>query len=71
MSLSSGITPADVARRVAPLVTGEKEQPAVPATIISLSSSHFASEAETTTVDEQRAALSNVLQRVRKLEGPL
>jgi NAD(P)-dependent dehydrogenase (short-subunit alcohol dehydrogenase family)/acyl carrier protein len=71
MSLSSGITPADVARRVAPLITGEKEQLAVPGAIVSLSGSHFADEAAATTVDERQAALTNVLERVRKLEGPL
>ncbi|MCC7274573.1 MAG: SDR family NAD(P)-dependent oxidoreductase, partial [Alphaproteobacteria bacterium] len=71
MSLSSGITPADVARKVAPLVTGEKEQLAVPGTIVSLSSSHFAADAEATTADERQAAVSAVLERARKLEGPL
>jgi hypothetical protein len=71
MSLSSGITPADVARRVAPLVTGEREHPAAPGTLVSLSASHFATEAEATTVEEQHAAVSAVLERVRELEGPL
>jgi NADPH:quinone reductase-like Zn-dependent oxidoreductase/acyl carrier protein len=71
MSLSSGITPADVARRVAPLITGEKDHLAVPGTIVSLSGSHFAAEAEATTVDERQAAVTAVLERVRKLEGPL
>jgi acyl transferase domain-containing protein/NADPH:quinone reductase-like Zn-dependent oxidoreductase/acyl carrier protein/short-subunit dehydrogenase len=71
MSLSSGITPADVARRVAPLITGEKERLAVPGTIVSLSASHFAEEAEATTVDERQAAISAVLERARELEGPL
>ena len=71
MSLSSGITPADVARRVAPLVAGEKEQLAVPGAIVSLSGSHFAAEAEATTVDERQAALTAVLDRARRLEGPL
>jgi NAD(P)-dependent dehydrogenase (short-subunit alcohol dehydrogenase family) len=71
MSLSSGITPADVARRVAPLITGEKERIEVPGTIVSLSASHFAEEAAATNVDERQAAISAVLERARELEGPL
>ena len=71
MSLASGITPADVARRVAPLVTGEAQKEAVPGTLVALSASHFATDAEGTDVVEQRAAVSAVLERVRKLEGPL
>jgi len=43
----------------------------VPATIVTLSGSHFATEAEATTVDERQAAVTAVLDRVRKLEGPL
>ena len=71
MSLSSGITPADVARRVAPLITGEKERIEVPGAIVSLSASHFAEEAAATNVDERQAAISAVLERARELEGPL
>jgi hypothetical protein len=71
MSLASGITPADVARRVAPLVSGDVQKEAVPGTLVALSASHFAAEAEATDVMEQRAAVSAVLERVRELEGPL
>jgi acyl transferase domain-containing protein/NADPH:quinone reductase-like Zn-dependent oxidoreductase/acyl carrier protein/SAM-dependent methyltransferase len=71
MSLSSGITPADVARRMAPLVAREKQEEAVPGTIVALSASHFAAEAEATGVDEAQAAVSAVLERVRELKGPL
>jgi phthiocerol/phenolphthiocerol synthesis type-I polyketide synthase C len=71
MSLASGITPADVARRVAPLITGEAPKQAVPGTLVALSASHFGAEAETTDVTDQRAAVDAVLERVRALEGPL
>jgi phthiocerol/phenolphthiocerol synthesis type-I polyketide synthase C len=70
MSLAAGITPVDVARRIAPLVTGEAQRPPVPGTLVALSASHFAAEAETSVETEQRAAVSAVLQRVREMEGP-
>ena len=71
MSLSSGITPADVARRMAPLVARENQEQAVPGTIVALSASHFAAEAEATGTDEAHAAVNAVLERVRELKGPL
>ena len=71
MSLSSGITPADVARRIAPLVVGAGQKIAVPGTLVALTSSHFAAEALTSDVADQNAAVSAVLERVRDLEGPL
>jgi acyl transferase domain-containing protein/NADPH:quinone reductase-like Zn-dependent oxidoreductase/acyl carrier protein len=69
MSLSSGIAPVDVARRIAPLLTGES-QTAAPRAIVALTTSHFAAEAATMNVDEQHAAVNAVLDRVRELEGP-
>lgn len=71
MSLASGITPADVARRVVPLVSGEVQREAVPGTLVALSASHFAAEANATDAVEQRAAVNAVLERMRELEGPL
>ena len=71
MSLSSGITPADVARRIAPLVVGTGQKIAVPGTLVALTTSHFAAEALTMDTDDQKAAVSAVLERVRNLEGPL
>jgi len=66
MSLSSGITPVDVARRIAPLVTGE-EQPTVPGALMAITTSHFAEEVAATTTEEQNAAVDAVLGRLREL----
>lgn len=71
MSLASGITPADVARRVTPLVTGEAPRDAVPGSLAALSASHLAEEAQAASPSEQRAAVSAVLQRVKQIDGPL
>lgn len=71
MSLASGITPADVARRVAPLVTGETPRENVPSTLATLSSSHLADQAATADASEQRAAINAVMQRVKQIDGPL
>ncbi len=71
MSLASGITPADVARRVTPLVTGETPRDAVPGTIAALSASHLAEEAEAASSSDQQAAVSAVLRRVKQIDGPL
>ncbi len=71
MSLASGITPADVARRVTPLVTGEATREAVPSTLATLSSSHFADQAAKADTSEQRAAINAVMQRVKQIDGPL
>jgi acyl carrier protein len=66
MSLSSGITPVDVARRIAPLVTKVQQQP-VSSTIATLSASHVSAEAEAATADQRRAAVAAVLDRMREL----
>ena len=71
MSLASGITPADVARRVTPLVTGETPRESVPSALATLSSSHFAEQAATADASEQRAAITAVMQRVKQIDGPL
>jgi NAD(P)-dependent dehydrogenase (short-subunit alcohol dehydrogenase family)/acyl carrier protein len=71
MSLASGISPADVARRIAPLVTGETKSEGIPSNLATLSSSHLAAAAETTDSAQRRAAVSAVLEKVRGLEGPL
>ena len=76
MSLASGITPADVARRIAPLVargtaSETASDAAVTGIIAALGSSHVGIEAEAASLDEQRAAARAVLQRAKKLEGPL
>jgi len=71
MSLASGITPADVARRMTPLVTGEASRDAVPSTLAKLSSSHLAEQAEEAGASERRAAINAVMQRVKNIDGPL
>lgn len=71
MSLASGITPADVARRIAPLVTGETPRDSVPSTLATLSSSHLAEQAAASEASEQRAAVTAVMQRVKQIDGPL
>lgn len=70
MSISSGIAPMDVARRVLPLITGEKQAPALSGTLMALTASHAAAEADATNIDEQHAAVAAVLEKVREQEGP-
>lgn len=69
MSISSGITPMDVARRVLPLITGEKRATPLVGALMTLAASHAAAEAEATDIDEQRAAVAAVLEKVREMEG--
>lgn len=71
MSLASGITPADVARRVMPLVTGETSREAAPGNLAALSASHLAEEAEAADASDKRAAVNAVLERVKQIDGPL
>lgn len=67
MSLSSGITPVDVARRIAPLVAGTEQQ-AVSGTIAAVASSHFVADIESVTQEVQQAAVSAVLGRVQEMK---
>lgn len=69
MSLASGITPADVARRVTPLVTGEATPEAAPSALATLASSHLAEQAAEADAGERRAAVTAVMQRVKKIDG--
>ncbi len=66
MSLASGITPADVARRVMPLITGEGQKGTVPAVLVAAATSHFAADAASSNVAEQNAAVSAVLAKMRE-----
>ena len=75
MSLASGITPADVARRIAPLIARGGTEPAagevqVPGLIASLAGSYFSDEAQASTEEERRLAIGAVLERTKKFEGP-
>ncbi|MDP1750822.1 MAG: type I polyketide synthase, partial [Reyranella sp.] len=69
MSLASGITPADVARRVMPLITGEGQKESVPGVLVAAATSHFAAEAVSTNVADQQAAISAVLAKMREQDG--
>ena len=69
MSLASGITPADVARRIMPLIIGEVPKESVPAVLVAAATSHFAAEAGATNAAEQQAAISAVLAKIRDQEG--
>ena len=71
MSLANGITPADVARRVAPIVLGETAQEGLTGNLMALSTSHLATDAGASTPAEQLAAARAVLARSRAMEGPL
>jgi uncharacterized protein len=68
LSLSSGITPAEVARRIAPLVTGDNQQP-VPGTIVALSTSHIAVDAVAADATLRTAAVTAVMKKVREMDG--
>jgi acyl carrier protein len=70
MSVANGITPADVARRVAPLVLGDEPREAIPGTLLALSTSHIAEAVDQSDASRRRAAAGAVLERMRALEGP-
>jgi len=72
MSLANGITPADVARRVAPIVSGKgDDQEALAGNLMALSTSHMAAETEASNTADQLAAGRAVLARSRAMDGPL
>jgi len=68
LSLSSGITPAEVARRIAPLVIGDNQQP-VPGTIVAMSTHHIAVDAVAADATERTAAVKAVMMKVREMDG--
>jgi acyl carrier protein len=67
LSLSSGITPAEIARRVAPLVTGHAEQN-VPSKIVALSTSHISRDAEESDTELRDAALGALMSKVHEMD---
>jgi phthiocerol/phenolphthiocerol synthesis type-I polyketide synthase C len=69
MSLANGITPVDVARRIATLVVGDGPKEAMPGQLAALSASHVAAEAESTDAADRQAAVRAVLDRSRNVEG--
>ncbi|MBR2819936.1 MAG: SDR family NAD(P)-dependent oxidoreductase [Reyranella sp.] len=69
MSLANGITPVDVARRIATLVVGDGPKEAMPGQLAALSASHVAADAESMDATDRQAAVRAVLDRSRNLEG--
>jgi acyl carrier protein len=71
MSLANGITPADVARRIASLVTGDSHKETASGALAALSTSHVAADAEVMDSADRQVAVRAVLERSRRLQGPL
>jgi acyl carrier protein len=79
MSLANGITPADVARRIATLVVGGDNNggvggetgSAVTGALAALSASHVAGDVEAMDPESREAGVRAVMERTRRLEGPL
>jgi acyl carrier protein len=71
MSLANGITAADVSRRIASLIVGDGQKGAVPGPLAALSTSHVGTDAETMDPADRQAAVRAVLERSRRIEGPL
>jgi phthiocerol/phenolphthiocerol synthesis type-I polyketide synthase C len=71
ISLASGITPADVAKRLVALLRSETPSDTLPSNIVALSASHFAADAVSSTPEEQQAAVAAVLSETQRVEGPL
>lgn len=79
MSLANGITPADVARRIATLVVGDGHKSGdageangrVTGPLAALSASHVAGDVEAMDPAARQAGVRVVLERARRQEGPL
>jgi NADPH:quinone reductase-like Zn-dependent oxidoreductase/acyl carrier protein/SAM-dependent methyltransferase len=71
MSLANGITPSDVARRVAGLLLGGDQLEKVPGRLMALSGSHLGTELEQVDRQEHLAAAKAVLEHSSKLQGSL
>jgi phthiocerol/phenolphthiocerol synthesis type-I polyketide synthase C len=79
MSLANGITPADVARRIATLVVGGDNNGGVrgetgsmvTGALAALSASHVTGDVEAMDPEAREAGVRAVMERTRRLEGPL
>jgi NADPH:quinone reductase-like Zn-dependent oxidoreductase/acyl carrier protein len=71
MSLATGITPSDIARRVAALLLGANQPEKVSGRLMALSGSHLGTEVERVDSEEHLAAAKAVLEQSKKLQGSL
>jgi acyl carrier protein len=71
MSLATGITPSDIARRIAALLLGATQPEKVSGRLMALSGSHLGTEVEGVDSEEHLAAAKAVLEQSRKLQGSL
>jgi len=71
MSLANGINPADVARRIASLVVNDGPRTVVKGGLAAMSSSHLSEDVESVDSAQREAAAQVVLERARRIEGPL
>jgi acyl transferase domain-containing protein/NADPH:quinone reductase-like Zn-dependent oxidoreductase/acyl carrier protein len=71
MSLAGGITPSDIARKVAALLLGASQPEKVSGRLMALSGSHLGTEVERVDRDEHLAAAKAVLEQSKKLQGSL
>ena len=60
-----------MARRIAPLVLGDKPKEAIPGALLALGTSHIADDVDASDTTGRTAAARAVLDRSRALEGPL
>ena len=71
MMLANGITPADVARRIAGLIVNDGPTTVVKGRLAAMSSSHLSDDVEGVDPAQREAAAQVVLERARRIEGPL
>jgi acyl carrier protein len=70
ISLASGITPSDVAKRLVSMLRSESPTEPVPSAIVAMSASHLVADALSSTPEEQRAAISAVLSEAQRVGNP-
>jgi acyl carrier protein len=70
-SIANGITPADLARRVAPLVLDDTQRKEIPSAVLALSTSHIADDFNQSDTAKRTLAARAVLERSRSSEGRL
>ena len=75
MSLANGITPANVARRIAALIVGDENKGSaaepIAGQLAALAASHVGDDVATMDAADREAGVEAVLRRTRHIEGPL